>query len=139
MHGHMAVLLAGFVTIGAGMASCASGRRPASGNQPMTTAQPRVELLGFPGCPDTPAMRDNLRAALKSISTGWTFIDTDQETLPEHDPRRGWPIPTVLVNGRDLFGMPSPAGSSMGCRVYPGGVPGAGEIAERLRAAAGAR
>lgn len=102
----------------------------------MNAAQPAIELLGFADCPNTPELRDNLNAALASIGKGWTFTDTDQEKLPEGDLRRGWPTPTILVNGRDLFGMPAPAAPSMGCRMYAGGLPGARDIAEKLRAAA---
>lgn len=91
----------------------------------------KIELLGFPGCPNTPAMRENLRAALGS-SPGATFADMNQEALPESDIRRGWPTPTILVNGHDLFGMPAPSTPSMGCRMYAGGVPSAEEIRARL-------
>lgn len=103
----------------------------------MSAAQPTVELLGFAGCPNTPELRANLKAALASIGAGWTFTDTDQEALPEGDLRRGWPTPTILVSGRDLLGMAPPTAASMGCRMYPGGVPEAGEIAAKLKAAAG--
>ncbi len=77
-------------------------------------------------------MRENLCAALAAIGKGWTFQDTNQEALPGHDLRRGWPTPTVLVNGHDLFGMPDPTVPSMGCRMYPGGVPSAAAFVERL-------
>ena len=100
-------------------------------------AAPRIELLGFPSCPNTPAMRANLAAALKSMGTGWSFVEVDQELLPEGDVRRGYPTPTVLVNGRDLYGLPVPGAASMGCRVYPDGVPDAKDIAKRLRGAGG--
>ena len=92
-----------------------------------------IELLGFPDCPNTPALRENLRAALKSVGGGLTFREVNQECLPESDIRRGWPTPTVLVNGTDLFGMPPPSAPSMGCRMYAGGVPDAASIALRLR------
>lgn len=94
----------------------------------------RIELLGFPGCPNTPMMRNNLVAAIKSLGGGLTFSDVNQEELAEFDIRRGYPTPTVLVNGRDLFGLPVPITPSMGCRVYEGGVPSAEELAKRLRA-----
>lgn len=93
----------------------------------------RIELLGFPDCPNTAIIRENLRTALKSIDADLTFRDIDQEALPESDIRRGWPTPTVLVNGRDLFDMPSPNSPTMACRIYPAGVPSAERIAERLR------
>lgn len=103
----------------------------------MNSAPPTIELLGFEGCPNTPVLRDNLKAALASIGKGWAFTDTDQERLAETDLRRGWPTPTILVNGRDLLGMAPPQAPSMGCRMYPGGVPGAEDIARTLKAAAG--
>lgn len=116
------------------IAGCA-GRRGAEVAAPAPEVSTmRIELLGFPGCPNTPAMRDNLRAALKEIGGGLTFIDTNQEALAEGDLRRGWPTPTVLVNGKDLFGMPAPTAPGMGCRMYEGGVPDARTIAARLRA-----
>jgi hypothetical protein len=93
----------------------------------------RIELLGFATCPNTPAIRDNLREALKLVGGGWAFTEVNQEALPESDVRRGWPAPTVLVNGADLFGMAPPSVSAMGCRMYADGVPSAESIAERLR------
>lgn len=105
----------------------------------MSPTQPKIELLGFPDCPNTPAMRHNLKAALASIGKGWTFTDTDQEKLPEGDLRRGYPTPTILVNDRDLYGLPVPTAPSMGCRMYAGGVPGPGDIARTLMSAATAK
>lgn len=92
-----------------------------------------IELLGFPGCPHTPAMRRNLIAALESIDRGLTFREVNQEALAATDIRRGWPAPTVLVNGVDLFGMVPPSTPSMGCRMYDGGVPDSATMAARLR------
>ena len=119
------------------LAGCAAAPDKSARPAAMNAAQPAIELLGFPGCPNTPAMRDHLRAALASIGKGWTFKDTNQEKLPASDLRRGWPTPTVLVNGRDLFDMPAPTAPSMGCRMYPGGVPSAADIADTLRTVAG--
>ena len=94
----------------------------------------RVEFLGFPGCPNTPELRNNLRAALADLGSP-EFLDTDQSALPESDPRRGWPAPTILVDGRDLFGMPAPESASMGCRMYHDGVPSEAKILASLEAA----
>jgi len=119
-------LLLAVLTLGA----CASSPVVhSSGGAPM-----KIELLGFPSCPNTPAMRENLRAALEGAGAGLgsTFADVNQESLPESDPRRGWPTPTILVDGHDLFGMPAPTTPAMGCRIYPNGVPGAAEIRTAL-------
>ncbi|MEX2217548.1 MAG: hypothetical protein WD749_02215 [Phycisphaerales bacterium] len=93
----------------------------------------RVELLGFPGCPNSPVMRDRLRAALASLSMDARVTELNLEALPDGDPRRGYGSPTVLVNGRDLFGMPVPTSTSIGCRTYDDGVPSADQLASRLR------
>lgn len=116
------------------LGSCAPNHGHRGAQHPSHSPRPSIELLGFPGCPNTPAMRENLRAALRSIGGDARFLDTDQEALPPGDLRRGWPTPTILVNGADLFGLPAPTAPSMGCRVYDGGVPGAAEIAAALRA-----
>lgn len=121
------------------IAGCSSHREAAATTAPPQGHAMQIELLGFPDCPNTPAMRENLTAALKNLGGGLTFTDTNQEALPEHDLRRGWPTPTVLVNGADLFGMAPPTAPSMGCRMYPGGVPDAATIADRLRSLAAAR
>ncbi|GMU39050.1 MAG: hypothetical protein KJ057_17355 [Phycisphaerae bacterium] len=93
----------------------------------------KIELLGSPDCPNTAIIREHLRTALKSIGADLTFQDINQDALPQSDLRRGWPTPTVLVNGRDLFDMAPPNSPAMACRIYPAGVPSAERIAARLR------
>jgi hypothetical protein len=120
------------VTPAGALAWCGVHHNPAAGSADMGTAYPTIELLGLPDCPNTPEMRQNLTAALASMGTGWTVTDTSQQELPERDLRRGWSTSTVLVNGRDLFGMRPPTVPSMGCRISPEGVPDAASIAMRL-------
>ena len=133
MRSTLAVAFLALSAAGASVAGCAAQRDvPARAAAPEHQAM-KIELLGFPGCPNTPHMRANLAAALQQLGAGAAFTDTNQESLPESDIRRGWPTPTVLVNGKDLFGMAPPSAPSMGCRVYAGGVPTGAEIAERVR------
>lgn len=98
---------------------------------------PTIELLGFRGCPNTPMLRANLSAALASLGGGWTFTEIDQERLDQADARRGYPTPTILINGHDLYGLPAPhepAGASLRCRVYQRGVPTADDLTAKLAA-----
>jgi len=118
------------------LAACAAPGGDGGQSGSVKAAQPTIELLGFLKCPSTPAMRGNLRVALLSIDRSWAYAYIDQEQLPEGDVRRGWPAPTVLVNGRDLFGMAPPMQPTMGCRLYEGGLPGVNEITGRIKAVA---
>ena len=99
----------------------------------------RIELLGFSGCPNTLTLRENVVAAIQQIDGRLAFADINQHELSESDPRRGWPAPTILVDGRDLLGMPLPTAVAAGCRIYNDGVPNAGEIVARLRRRAAGR
>ncbi len=68
----------------------------------------RIELLTRDGCRNTPAMRDHLREALRRLGADAPFATLDIGRLPGSDPRRGYSTPTVLVESRDLFGLPTP-------------------------------
>jgi hypothetical protein len=79
--------------------------------------QPKVEekssmgelvFLTRQGCVNTVTMRNNLDDALKALGlpTEYQFIDAD--TLAPSDRRGGYGTPTVLYEGRDLFGMSEP-------------------------------
>lgn len=70
-----------------------------------------LTLLTRSGCAGTVAMRKSLDAALLKMA-GWTYDLVDIDTLPAGDPRRGYPTPTLLSRGRDVFGMSEPAPGS---------------------------
>jgi hypothetical protein len=53
-------------------------------------------------------MRHNLDQALAALGTPTTYQVLDLASLDDTDVRRGYPTPTVLYAGRDLFGMPEP-------------------------------
>jgi hypothetical protein len=94
----------------------------------------QVEVLGFGDCPNTPEFLRRVRVAATHVD-GTRVVYVDQEALPEHDIRRGYPTPTALANGRDLFGLPVPTNPSMGCRMYEGGLPTEDAITARLQTA----
>ncbi len=93
----------------------------------------KIEVLGFEGCPNTPNTKANVEKAVDASGIAASVVYVDQMKLPENDPRRGWPSPTVLVDRWDLFGMPEPQGPVTGCRVYKDGAPSEAEIGEALR------
>jgi hypothetical protein len=111
----------------AGIGGCQSNPPSRSG------ALMQIEILGFAGCPHTPEFRRRVEAAAERIGHARVRY-VDQERLAEHDLRRGYPTPTALVDGRDLFGLPAPVSPAMGCRVYDGGLPTVDAIVARLRA-----
>jgi len=67
-----------------------------------------IVFLTRDGCANTPTMREHLDAALAKLEFTVNYRLVDQGQLAESDPRRGYPTPTVLVDGRDLFDLAEP-------------------------------
>jgi hypothetical protein len=53
-------------------------------------------------------MFNNLDDALRSLKLALDYEVVNLGTLTKSDPRTGYPTPTVLYRGHDLFGMPEP-------------------------------
>lgn len=60
------------------------------------------------GCVNTPKMRSHLDQAIQSLGSSLSYEIVDQGSLLSNDAGRGYPTPTLLLNGRDLFGLPEP-------------------------------
>ena len=97
----------------------------------MTTT---LTVLYFDGCPTTPGFLDAVERAAASLGGGWRVDAVDLEALSPEDPRRGYGSPTLLLDGRDLFGDGPAAQASLSCRCYRGGPPDAEVIARAVRA-----
>ncbi len=91
-----------------------------------------IQFLAFSGCPLAAPAKKNLETALSDCGM------SDYEEIDILDPEvsedmRGWGSPTILVNGRDVSGIPK--GNSISCRVYPNpdGVPDVQTISACLK------
>jgi len=82
------------------MAACAS---PVTGRQWV-----HVEFLTRSGCPQTKIMRARFDQAIKANGAPIPYAVVDIDALAATDQRKGYPTPTILVGGADLFGMPAP-------------------------------
>lgn len=91
-----------------------------------------ITFLGSPTCPNTPKLRENLKLAIDKLGTKARFEDINQDQLPDDDPLRRYPAPTILLNGRDLYGLEPSEGAGAGCRLYRGGLPTPNDIAAHL-------
>src|SRR5438309_12010006 len=60
------------------------------------------------GCVNTPDMVNNLDDALAALKLPKNFQFINIGTLPATDVRTGYPTPTVLWKGKDIFGLPVP-------------------------------
>ena len=67
-----------------------------------------LTFLTRDGCVNTPDMQLNLDDAL--IQLGWrrNYQEIDIGKLPKTDPRTGYPMPTLVWKGHDIFGMAVP-------------------------------
>ena len=99
----------------------------------------RVQLLYFDGCPDWELAQARLRDALVAVGAVDT-IELVEVTSQEDAERLGFRgSPSVMVNGRDLFGQPD-ADLGLACRVYstPEGLGGAPTTEQLIAALADA-
>ncbi|MBL4809141.1 MAG: hypothetical protein JKY43_03665 [Phycisphaerales bacterium] len=114
-----------------GLASCTT-TQSVEGQQAMNKDTHTVEFLYFDGCPNTPPFRGSLESALDQTDGYEALTPIDMTTLAEDDIRRGYGSPTILVDGRDLFGAGVPDSSMMRCRIYAGGTPDSEAMAAKL-------
>jgi hypothetical protein len=68
-----------------------------------------IVFLTREGCVNTTTMRTRLDEALERLGAAKDYAVIDADTLSESDVKRGYGTPTVLLDNRDLFGMPEPA------------------------------
>ncbi len=90
-----------------------------------------IELLYFEGCPNYKPALAELEAALQALGMDEpiTLLEREGESLPDY--ARGYGSPTVLVDGKDLFG--EKPGDLLCCRFYGDlGYPQKSDIIEKL-------
>jgi len=92
------------------------------------TSQRTVEFLGFDGCPNTPELRKRLVEA----EPNGNILDVDLMSLEKGDSRLGWGAPTILIEGKDLFGTQPSANGNVSCRNWKSGLPSTADIKEAL-------
>jgi hypothetical protein len=73
-----------------------------------TSLKDDMVFLTRDGCIHTPQMAANLDDALKALRVPADYQRINIGTLPKADARTGYPTPTVLYKGKDLFGMATP-------------------------------
>jgi hypothetical protein len=74
----------------------------------MQPASSPLVFLTRDGCANTTTMRTRLDQALTRLKMPTDYDVLDVDTLSDSDVRRGYGTPTVLYQGRDLFGAPAP-------------------------------
>jgi len=72
------------------------------------TLKASLVFLTRDGCVNTPDMVNNLDDALTALELPKDYQSINIGTLPKNDPRIGYPTPTVLWKGKDIFGMAVP-------------------------------
>lgn len=80
-------------------------------SDPPTSLKTDLVFLTRDGCVNTPDMVNNLDDALKALGWPHDYQYINISKLKASDVRTGYPTPTVLWKGRDIFGMPVPAPS----------------------------
>ncbi len=95
----------------------------------------RIEFIGMKGCPNTPPMYRSLKRAVRKLGLQQEILVLDAfELAGKNDPRAGFGTPTILVNGKDLFGNEPSDSFAPACRVYSPRLPGTDAILDKLSA-----
>lgn len=92
----------------------------------------KIQLLGFEGCPNTPAARVALRAAIRQEEIDDLIEEIDIGRDDARSWARAWGSPTILIDGHDVAGGAQPSGE-IGCRLYAGGAPSVEQIRRCLQ------
>lgn len=76
-----------------------------------------IELIYDADCPNIPAARAALQAAISRVSPSLTWREWDRKDpkIPGH--AKPYASPTVLVDGQDVSGG-APIGGEASCRIY---------------------
>lgn len=92
---------------------------------------PRACLLYFESCPNKDKARENLKQALAQLglAPAWDEIDLENPKTPRK--WRGFPSPTILVDGVDVATGHLSASGTASCRL--GGTPSVELIASKLK------
>lgn len=83
----------------------------------------RVEVQHFIGCPNSKKMIETVKEAINSINHEVLYSERLVETIEEAERIKFRGSPTVLINGKDLEGLPVPENASLSCRFYSNGLP----------------
>lgn len=96
----------------------------------MRSGEKDVVLLSFKGCPNAGQAKENLKAALigTGLSAEWKEVDLESSDCPEA--WRGFPSPTILVEGVDVLTGEKEKFGKTACRS--GGAPPVDRIAAPL-------
>jgi hypothetical protein len=73
-----------------------------------TSLKADLTFLTRDGCVNSPRMAMKLDDALKALGQPSDYRHLNISSLPKADERSGYPTPTILYKGHDLFGMPTP-------------------------------
>jgi len=100
----------------------------------------KVQLLYFDGCPHWTVMDERIRQALALADRSDTIERVLVETPDAADELQFAGSPSIRLNGRDPFPMPS-GGFGLTCRVYatragPAGAPTVEQLLAAIREAA---
>ena len=79
-------------------------RQPPPGGASAST----LVLLTRGDCVATETMRARLDDAVRAMGSTFEYQVLDLDAVPESDPRRGYPTPTLLYGNRDVFDLPVP-------------------------------
>ena len=96
----------------------------------------KIQFQHFEGCPNSPKLLKSLKEALQEFKeTDYIFKEILIEDNSDAQKYKFLGSPTILLNNKDMMGLPFPEVSSLACRFYPGGLPSKETIIDKIKIA----
>jgi protein-disulfide isomerase len=96
----------------------------------------KIQFQHFEGCPNSPKLLNTLKEALLEFDESYyTFEEVLIEDNADAQKYKFLGSPTIILNNKDMMGLPLPEISTLACRFYAGGLPSKDKIIEKIKLA----
>jgi hypothetical protein len=85
--------------------------------------KPRIEVQYFNGCPNSESVLQMVKEFISKSEMKIDFEEILVETQEAAEKYKFRGSPTLLINGKDLEGLPETKTPSLSCRYYQKGLP----------------
>jgi len=91
-----------------------------------------IEIQHFHGCPNSEEMINRTKKAVTQSELEIEYKEVIVDTPEKAEQYKFRGSPTVLIDGKDLEGLPEPESGNLACRYYKNGIPSVERILKAI-------